>query len=108
METESQTKEPSVTRRKLLKTGAAGALGAAAATAITATPASAADGDLLILGRENEASSPTRITLMVLSEPTRSLPPREDRLADRHEGNGRTQILHRGQQIDDPFRICGF
>jgi hypothetical protein len=63
MDTESRTKEPSVTRRNLLKTGAAGALGAAAATAITATPASAADGDPIILGQVNEASSPTRITL---------------------------------------------
>jgi hypothetical protein len=62
MDTESRTKEPSVTRRNLLKTGAAGALGAAAATAITATPASADDGDLLILGQENFALSPTKIT----------------------------------------------
>jgi hypothetical protein len=62
MDTESRTKEPSVTRRNLLKTGAAGALGAAAATAITATPASAADGDPIILGQENSAGSPTRIT----------------------------------------------
>jgi hypothetical protein len=59
MDTESRTKEPSVTRRTLLKKGAAGALGAAAATAITARPASAADGDPLILGQENFASSPT-------------------------------------------------
>jgi hypothetical protein len=64
MVTESRTKEPSVTRRNLLKKGAAGALGAAAATAITATPASAADGDPIILGQENAASSPTRITLL--------------------------------------------
>ena len=63
MDTESRTKEPSVTRRNLLKTGAAGALGAAAATAITATPASAADGDPIILGQVNEAFSPTQITL---------------------------------------------
>jgi hypothetical protein len=41
--------------------GAAGALGAAAATAITATRASAADGDPIILGQENFASSPTVI-----------------------------------------------
>jgi hypothetical protein len=57
----SRTQEP-VTRRNLLKKGAAGALGATAATAITATPASAADGDPLILGQNNVASSPTRIT----------------------------------------------
>jgi hypothetical protein len=63
MDTESRTREPSVTRRNLLKTGAAGALGAAAATAITATPASAADGDPLILGQENVASSPTQSRL---------------------------------------------
>jgi len=63
MDTESRTKEPSVTRRNLLKSGAAGALGAAAATAITATPASAADGDPIILGQVNEAFSPTQITL---------------------------------------------
>jgi hypothetical protein len=56
----SRTQEP-VTRRNLLKKGAAGALGAAAATAITATPASAADGDPLILGQENFALSPTVI-----------------------------------------------
>jgi hypothetical protein len=56
----SRTQEP-VTRRNLLKKGAAGALGAAAATAITATPASAADGDPIILGQENFASSPTVI-----------------------------------------------
>jgi hypothetical protein len=61
MDTESRTKEPSVTRRNLLRKGAAGALGAAAATAITATPASAADGDPIILGQENVASSPTSI-----------------------------------------------
>jgi PPE-repeat protein len=59
----SHLQEP-VTRRNLLKKGAAaGALGAAAATAITATPASAADGDPIILGRVNEAFSPTQITL---------------------------------------------
>jgi hypothetical protein len=63
MDTESRIKEPSVTRRNLLKKGAAGALGAAAATAITATPASAADGDPIILGQVNEAFSPTQITL---------------------------------------------
>jgi hypothetical protein len=62
MDKKSHTKEP-VTRRNLLKKGAAGALGAAAATAITATPASAADGDPVILGQENVASSPTRIRL---------------------------------------------
>jgi hypothetical protein len=56
----SHTREP-VTRRNLLKKGAAGALGAAAATAITATPASAADGDPVILGGDNVASSPTTI-----------------------------------------------
>jgi hypothetical protein len=56
----SRAQEP-VTRRNLLKKGAAGALGAAAATAITASPASAADGDAIILGRENFASSPTVI-----------------------------------------------
>jgi hypothetical protein len=56
----SHTQEP-VTRRNLLKKGAAGALGAAAATAITASPASAADGDPIILGEENFASSPTVI-----------------------------------------------
>jgi hypothetical protein len=61
MDTESRTKEPSVTRRKLLKTGAAGALGAAAATAITASPASAADGEPVILGQVNESSSATSI-----------------------------------------------
>jgi hypothetical protein len=59
----SHTQEP-VSRRNLLKKGAAGALGAAAATAITATPASAADGDPIILGQENAAFSPTRITLL--------------------------------------------
>jgi hypothetical protein len=62
MDKNSRTQEP-VTRRNLLKNGAAGALGAAAATAITATPASAADGDPIILGQVNEASSPTRVTL---------------------------------------------
>jgi hypothetical protein len=56
----SHTQEP-VTRRNLLRKGAAGALGAAAATAITATPASAADGDPVILGQDNVASSPTQI-----------------------------------------------
>jgi hypothetical protein len=56
----SHTQEP-VTRRDLLKKGAAGALGAAAATAITATPASAVDGDPVILGQDNVASSPTVI-----------------------------------------------
>jgi hypothetical protein len=56
----SHTQEP-VTRRNLLRKGAAGALGAAAATAITATPASADDGDAVILGQENFASSPTVI-----------------------------------------------
>jgi hypothetical protein len=56
----SHTQEP-VTRRNLLKKGAAGALGAAAVTAITASPASAADGDPIILGEENFASSPTVI-----------------------------------------------
>jgi hypothetical protein len=56
----SHTQEP-VTRRNLLRKGAAGALGAAAATAITATPASAADGDPIILGQENVAFSTTRI-----------------------------------------------
>jgi hypothetical protein len=61
MDTESRTKEPNVTRRKLLKTGAAGVLGTAAATTIMATPASAADGDPVILGEDNVASSPTTI-----------------------------------------------
>jgi hypothetical protein len=56
----SHTQEP-VSRRNLLKKGAAGALGAAAATAITATPASADDGDPIILGQENFSSSPTVI-----------------------------------------------
>ena len=63
MDKKSRTQEP-VTRRNLLRKGTAGALGAAAATAITATPASAADGDPIILGQENAASSPTRITLL--------------------------------------------
>jgi hypothetical protein len=62
MDTESRTKEPSVTRRKLLKTGAAGVLGAAAATAITATPASADDGDPIILGQNNTSFLATGIT----------------------------------------------
>jgi hypothetical protein len=61
MDTESRIKEPSVTRRNILRKGAAGALGAAAASAITATRASAADGDPIILGQENFASSPTVI-----------------------------------------------
>jgi hypothetical protein len=60
MSKKSRTQEP-VTRRNLLRKGAAGALGAAAATAITSTPASAADGDPIILGQENFASSPTVI-----------------------------------------------
>jgi hypothetical protein len=61
MDKKSHAQEP-VTRRNLLKKGAAaGALGAAAATTITATPASAADGDPVILGQENFASSPTVI-----------------------------------------------
>jgi hypothetical protein len=60
MDKKSRTQEP-VTRRNLLRKGAAGAFGAAAATAITATPASAADGDPVILGQENFASSPTVI-----------------------------------------------
>jgi hypothetical protein len=62
MDKKSRTQEP-VTRRNLLRKGA-GALGAAPATAITATSASAADGDPIILGQENAASSPTRITLL--------------------------------------------
>ena len=61
MHSESRTQEANVTRRNLLKKGAAGALGAAAATAITATPAAAADGDPVILGQDNVASSPTTI-----------------------------------------------
>jgi hypothetical protein len=60
MDKKSRTQEP-VTRRDLLRKGAAGALGAAAATAMTATAASAADGDPVILGQENVASSPTQI-----------------------------------------------
>jgi hypothetical protein len=63
MDSESGTKEANLTRRNLMKTGAAGVLGAAAASAIKATPASAADGDPIILGQVNEAFSPTQITL---------------------------------------------
>jgi hypothetical protein len=60
MDKKSHTKEP-VTRRNLLKKGAAGVLGTAAATTIMATPASADDGDAVILGQDNVASSPTTI-----------------------------------------------
>jgi hypothetical protein len=61
-EAKSRTKEPNVTRRKLLKTGAAGVLGTAAATTIMATPASAADGDPVILGQNNTSFLATGIT----------------------------------------------
>jgi hypothetical protein len=67
METESRTRDPEVTRRNLMKQGAVGVLGATAAataaTLLTAGPASAADGDPIILGQENVASSPTQITV---------------------------------------------
>jgi hypothetical protein len=62
VDTESRADDASVTRRDLLKAGAAGVLGAAAATALTATPASAADGDPIILGQENNAFSTTQVT----------------------------------------------
>ena len=62
MDKEPRTYEPEITRRNLLKAGAAGILGTAAATALTVTPASADDGDPIILGQENVAFSPTRIT----------------------------------------------
>jgi hypothetical protein len=62
VDTESRADETSVTRRDLLRTGAAGVLGAAAATAVMATPSSADDGDPIILGQENVAFSPTQIS----------------------------------------------
>jgi hypothetical protein len=73
MDKKSRTEEP-VTRRNLLRKGAAGAIGAAAATAITATPASAADGDPVILGQENVASSPTQITQLDAGDVLRIFP----------------------------------
>lgn len=61
MDKEPRVKKPDVTRRNLLKAGAAGVLGTAAASAISVSPASADDGDPIILGQDNFASSPTGI-----------------------------------------------
>jgi hypothetical protein len=55
-------RDRAITRRRLL-TGLAGLGAAGAAGVATAAPAGAADGDALVLGQENTASSNTKLTM---------------------------------------------
>jgi hypothetical protein len=80
MEQVPGVKKQKVTRRNLLKAGAAGVLGTAAATALTATPASADDGDPIILGRDNFAFSPTQIQLADTQERMEVFPTRGEEI----------------------------
>jgi hypothetical protein len=95
-------KKQKVTRRNMLKAGAAGVLGTAATAALTATPASAADGDPIILGQENNAFSTTQVSFRDSGDIFEIFPLEGGRVLRADTGFGRWAIVANAEWHRDP------